>query len=150
MSNTAINNHNEMILVQRGRESDLINYLNAMPRLLALTYPGPGEKDHRTFSEFFESPFRMERRMCSFKGSLAVDLTGYIKSEESYRLEELASYIEANSDAKYVMYAVVNSMEDGVKLIRRMHELTGCKKLCYRSKSGVKVNNNQKRKVFGY
>lgn len=150
MSNKEITNRNEMILVQKGRESDLINYLNAMPKMLALTYPGPGERDYKTFSEFFESPFRMERRMCSFNGCLAVDLTAYIKSEESFRLEELSSYIEANSDAKYIMYAVVDSMDEGVKLIKRMNELTGCRKLCYRSKSTVKSTSEQKSKVFGY
>lgn len=150
MSDITINNRNEMILVQKGRESDLINYLNAMPKMLALTYPGPGERDYKAFSEFFESPFRMERRMCSFNGSLAVDLTSYIKNEESFRLEELSSYIEANRDTKYIMYAVVDSMDEGVKLIKRMSELTGCRKLCYRSKNTVKFTSEQKTKVYGY
>lgn len=143
--------HSEMILVQKGTESDLINYLNAMPSLLALTYPGPNEQDYNVFSEFFESPFRTERRMCSFKGCLAIDLSSYIKDVESSHLEELASYIKSNSDASYILYAIVDSMSQGVQLIRRMSTLTECKELCYRNKTVTAIEHSKTiRKKYGY
>ena len=141
----------EMILVQNGKESDLINYLNSMPSLLALTYPGPNEQHSSAFSEFFESPFRIERRMCSFKGCFAIDLSSYIKDVESFHLEELASYMKSNSDTSYILYAIVNSMSQGVRLIHRMSTLTKCKELCYRNKTVTAIERSKNsRKQYGY
>lgn len=142
-----------MILVQTGTENNLGSYLEKRKDLLALAYPGPKVADSLVFAEFFESPFRMERRMCSFKGCFAVNITSYLKDTESPRLEELASYIEHNSDAEYVMYAIVDDFSIGRPLIRKMEELTGCRKLCFRAKSQTaeqEMSKHQQTKRYGY
>ncbi len=141
----------EMILVQKGTEGELMNYLKGKNEVLDLSYPGPEVQDVRLYSEFFESPFRMERRQCSFRGCLAINLTSYLKATESLRLEELASYIETNPDAQYVLYATVEDLSLGRKLIQKMKDLTGCEKLCFKTKAtdqsqGFLSNKN----TFGY
>lgn len=142
----------EMILVQKSTEGELLKYLNGKKDLLPLSYPGPEVQDVRVYAEFFESPFRVERRQCSFRGCLAIDLTSYLKAEDSLRLEELASYIESNPDATYVLYATVEDLFQGSKLIQRMKDLTGCKKLCFRAKNANQnqESSNKSKKTIGY
>lgn len=143
----------EMILVQTGTENQLEAYLGQRRELLALTYPGPDVTDKRVYAEFFESPFRMERRMCSFKGCFAVNITAYLGDTESERLEELASYFESNPDAKYVMYAIVDNLSIGRPLIRKMEELTGCRKLCFKASEHSQNQDNRQHKQtkeYGY
>lgn len=151
MENKENKSNVEMILVQKGTEGELLNYLKGKNEVLDLSYPGPEVQDVRLYSEFFESPFRMERRQCSFRGCFAINLTSYLKATESQRLEELAFYIETNPDAQYVLYATVGDLSLGRKLIQRMKDLTGCKKLCFRVKAsdqeqGLFSNKNE----FGY
>ena len=144
-------NNLEMILVQKGTEAELQCYLNGKKDLLDLSYPGPEVQDVRLYAEFFESPFRMERRQCSFRGCLAINLTSYLKATDSLRLEELASYMEANCDAQYVLYALVDDLASGRKLIHKMEELTGCTKLCFKAKGeNQKQESLSKTKRFGY
>ena len=144
-------NNLEMILVQKGTEAELRCYLNGKKDLLDLSFPGPEVQGDRLYAEFFESPFRMERRQCSFRGCLAVNLTSYLKAEDSPSLEELASYMEANCDAQYVLYAFVEDMASGSKLIHKMEDLTGCTKLCFRAKGEKqKQESSSKSKKFGY
>lgn len=147
------NNTIEMILVQTGTENQLSSYLEQRRELLALTYPGPDVADKNAYAEFFESPFRMERRMCSFKGCFAVNITSYLGDTESPRLEELASYIESNPDAKYVMYAMVDDLSIGRPLIRKMEDLTGCRKLCFRTSERSQSQDKRQHKQtkeYGY
>ena len=144
----------EMILVQTGTENELRNYLENRSELLALTYPAPGTKDCTAYSEFFESPFRMERRRCSFRGCLAVNISSYVNAVDSPSLEELASYIASNPEAEYVLYAVVPDMAAGSRLIHRMGDLTDCRKLCFRSHTteveGPTVPSVKRNAAFGY
>lgn len=141
----------EMILVQKGTEAELLNYLSGRKDLLDLSYPAPDAQDDCLYAEFFESPLRTERRQCSFRGCLAVNLTSYLKATDSSRLEELASYIEANCDAQYVLYALVEELAFGSKLIHKMEDLTGCTKLCFRVKDeSQKQESSSKNKRFGY
>lgn len=144
---------NEMVLVQTGTENRFENYVACRRELLSLTYPGPKTRNDKEFALFFESPFRMERRRNSFRGCLVINLSEYLHDIYSPRLEELASYIASNSDAQYVMYAVVDEMKVGTDLIHRMQELTGCRELCYRNQTddtGQSVSAKKTSRTFGY
>ena len=144
---------NEMVLVQTGTEDRFENYLRNRKEILSLSYPGPKTRDGREFAQFFESPFRVERRRNSFRGCLVINLSEYLEDCYSPRLKELASYIASNPDAEYVMYAEVSDMKSGTDLIHRMRDLTGCRELCFRNQTddtGQSVSAKKTTRTFGY
>lgn len=122
----------EFYIVHSSREKDFEQFLSEKHNTLSLKYPGPSEVSDSAFMQFFESPFRVERRKCSYQGVLAVDVSSYIGFEDSPRLEELATYMSDNPDASYVLYAIVGSVSESVVLARRLGSLTECEKYCFK------------------
>ncbi|MCR4676575.1 MAG: hypothetical protein K5634_05035, partial [Sphaerochaetaceae bacterium] len=120
---------NEIVLVLSGNEEAFEEYSErheGRDGKLRLRYPDPSLKDDLAFIEFYESPFRIDRRKSTFNGCFFIDLSAYVEHEDSRRITDLENYVKENSSASYVLYAVVREAGQGMALTEKLR-----KDLCF-------------------
>ncbi len=120
-------------------------------KVLMLSYPGDAETGGDGVKEFFQSPTRVNRFSHSFRGIFAVDITSYLKTDESPALGMLRDYTEENGEIDFVLFAFTDREGEAERLSRRLGELYCSSKRGFLSKPWKKSGKSEKNgRSFGY
>lgn len=120
-------------------------------KVLMLSYPSEAETGGDAVKEFFQSPMRVNRFSHSFRGIFAVDITSYLKTEESTALGMLRDYTEENGEMDFVLFAFTDREGEAERLSRKLSALYSDSKRGFIAKPWKKSGKGGKSgRSFGY